>query len=87
MRRFLTLFLVLICFGWSNINLTEQQKQDLGSKATFKMMESIFSKAMKAKRAYIKNQEHFTRANDLLSNVCSTAPQIQLLLMLMLTLY
>ena len=74
MIRFLTLFLVLIGFGWNNINLTEQQKKNLGSKATFQMMESIFSKAMKAKRAYIKNQEHFTRANDLLSNVCSTAP-------------
>ena len=50
---------------------TPQQKQELGQKALHEMMQKIFSESMKAKRAFIENQQREIP----LSNFATTAPR------------
>ena len=50
---------------------TPQQKEKLGQKALYEMLQKIFSESMKAKRAFLENQ---TR-EDAISNFATTAPR------------
>ena len=50
---------------------TPEQKQELGNKAVHAMMQKIFSESMKAKRAFIENQQREIP----LSNFATTAPR------------
>ena len=50
---------------------TPEQKQELGKKAVHEMMQKIFSESMKAKRAFIENQNREIP----LSNFATTAPR------------
>ena len=50
---------------------TPEQKQELGQKAVYEMMQKIFSESMKAKRAFLENQHREIP----LSNFATTAPR------------
>ena len=50
---------------------TPQQKEELGQKALHEMLQKIFTESMKAKRAFLENQNR----EDVISNFATTAPR------------
>ena len=50
---------------------TAQQKEELGQKALHEMLQKIFTESMKAKRAFLENQNR----EDVISNFATTAPR------------
>ena len=54
-------------------NYTAQQKQELGQKALYEMLQKIYSETMAAKRAFLSNQLR----DEAIQNFATTAPRIE----------
>ncbi len=73
MKKVLLYITILCSYGFSNTNLSEAEKRELGSQAMHEMMQHIWTEAMEAKAAY--NQGVFNERQEYLENVCSTSPE------------
>ncbi len=72
MKRVLLYLTILCSYGFSNINLSDAEKRNLGDKAMHQIMQSIWTEAMQAKAIY--NEGIFNTRQEYLENVCSTSP-------------